>query len=383
MNLVTLKALTALTQRHDEPCVSILIPTLRKDGSDQNLIRFKNARSRVERELTDYGLRPSEITDYLNRLEPYQLQGDFWNYVSDGVAFFMSPDFFEIYQFPFQPEELVLVNQQFYVKPIFQLLVDDGRFFLLLLNQRGARLFEGTHHSLRELESHSLPASIEETLNYIDREGQLQLHTGTAAHGGGERSPMVHGHGGSKDMEKTDLETYFRKIDKALHPFLKDQRAPLIVAGVEYHQPLYESANTYSDLVRGMTGGHLENMKISELHQQAWAIVAPRFAERRREAAERYHQLKASRKSSTDLKAVLAAAHEGRVARLFLSRKNHAWGLFEPKTNEMLINDKRQPGDEDLLNTAGIETLLHGGDVFLVDQTDMPESVQVAANFRY
>lgn len=383
MNVVTMNALSALMDRHDEPCVSLFIPTLRADGGDQNLIRFKNARNRAEKELEAYGFKTAEVNQFLERLDPYLKQNDFWDYVPDGVAFYLSHDFFEIYQLPFSPEEIVLVNQHFYVKPIFHLLADDGRFFLLLLNQRNVRLFEGSRYAMRELAPASLPPAIEEALSYVDRERQLQLHTKTSTPMGQERSAMYHGHGAEKDSEKIDIEQYFRMIDKALHPFLRDQRAPLVVAGIEYQIPIYESVNTYPSLVRGMTGGHLENRKVDELHNEAWEFVGPRFAERRRQAAERYQQLKNARKSSTDLREVLQAANDGRVGRLFLNRTRHAWGLYEPKTQELLLHETREPGDEDLLNTAGVDTLLKGGEVFLVDEPEMPEPADLAANFRY
>ena len=49
----------------------------------------------------------------------------------------------------------------------------------------------------------------------------------------------------------------------------------------------------------------------------------------------------------------------------------------------MSIHAERQPGDEDLLDRAALETMLNGGMVYAVKPEAMPADLPVAAVFRY
>ncbi|MDX2243921.1 MAG: hypothetical protein NW224_24865 [Leptolyngbyaceae cyanobacterium bins.302] len=50
---------------------------------------------------------------------------------------------------------------------------------------------------------------------------------------------------------------------------------------------------------------------------------------------------------------------------------------------ELEIHNDAQPGDEDLLNAAAIQTLFHGGTVYAVEPQNVPDDAPVAAVFRY
>jgi hypothetical protein len=47
------------------------------------------------------------------------------------------------------------------------------------------------------------------------------------------------------------------------------------------------------------------------------------------------------------------------------------------------VRDRPQPGDQDLLDLAAVQTLFHGGTVYAVDPGDVPDDAPVAALLRY
>jgi hypothetical protein len=48
-----------------------------------------------------------------------------------------------------------------------------------------------------------------------------------------------------------------------------------------------------------------------------------------------------------------------------------------------MIHTEAQPGDEDLLDLAALQTFSTGGTVYAVTPEQMPDKAQVAAIFRY
>ena len=78
---------------------------------------------------------------------------------------------------------------------------------------------------------------------------QVRFRAGSMS--GAPGMAMVSGHGGVTDDTKENLLKYFRLIDRGLHDLLKDERAPLVLAGVEYLFPIYREANTYPRLIEG------------------------------------------------------------------------------------------------------------------------------------
>jgi hypothetical protein len=51
--------------------------------------------------------------------------------------------------------------------------------------------------------------------------------------------------------------------------------------------------------------------------------------------------------------------------------------------NKLVIHETQQNGDECLLNTAVIKTILTGGDVHILEKEKMPAASQIAAVLRY
>jgi hypothetical protein len=70
------------------------------------------------------------------------------------------------------------------------------------------------------------------------------------------------------------------------------------------------------------------------------------------------------------------------VESLFVDRDAHEWGFYDRATGEVQLRSPRHPQDDDLLDYAAVQTLLHRGAVYAVtpDQSPWPP---IAAVFRY
>jgi hypothetical protein len=164
---------------------------------------------------------------------------------------------------------------------------------------------------------------------------------------------------------------------------LAGEQAPLVLAGVDYLLPIYQEANGYAFLVDEGVVGNPDDLSAKELHRQAWAIVQPRFAEERKEAISLFRQLAETDRASDELEKVVPAAHHGRIDTLFVTLGHQQWGTFDPATNEVHMHQDHKAGDNDLLDTAAVQTLLNGGTVYAVQREQMPAETSLAAVLRY
>jgi hypothetical protein len=83
------------------------------------------------------------------------------------------------------------------------------------------------------------------------------------------------------------------------------------------------------------------------------------------------------------LKDIVTAAHDGRVLMLLVSDSQEQSGVFDEATHRVKGGDTGNSGDEDLVNDAAVQTILHVGDVLVVPHAKMPNGSPLAAIFRY
>ncbi len=387
MSLLSVDTLKELVEQAQGVCVSIYMPTYRAGAeTQQNPIRFKNLIRQAESNLVDYAFSSTEANKFL---EPaLQLdQDDFWQHQDEGLAIFIAEGFYRFFKLPFSVNELVVVADRFHLKPLMPLLTGDEEFYILALSQQRVRLLQASRYNVEEVEVAGLPESMDAALQYDEtaKEGQFRISTSKGGTNNSfQHSGTFHGQGSpDQDDVKRDILQYFHIVDRCLHEILKNKHAPLILAGVEYLLPIYQEANTYAHLMEAGITENPEILKPEELHAQALSLVEPYFSQAEKQALDHYHELQNTGKTSSDLQEVIPAAYYGRVEQLFVAVGVQQWGNFDPQSSELEIHPDTQPGDEDLLNSAAIQTLLNGGEVYAVPPDEVPGEAPLAAVFRY
>jgi hypothetical protein len=342
----------------------------------QNHLRLKNLLREAEQRLRDLGVRSVEtITKPAHDLES---DGSFWRHQGEGLALFLAPDFAESYTLPVAFEDLVVVADHFHLKPMIPMMSSGEHFYVLGLSQKYVKLFRGGRYSVGEVRlSGAVPASLRDALQYDDREQSLQSHSG-----GGARA-IFHGQGLGKDAPKDDIKRYFRLIDAGLHEILKEERAPLVLAGVDYLLPLYREITEYPHVMSEGVVGSPERVSTDELHARAWEIVAPLFNRDCEAAKVRYLAVADTPTGTSDVKRAIRAAHQGRIDTLFAAIGEHLWGTWDEATEAIHIHERPEAGDIDLLDAAAAQAWLHGGTVYAVPPDEVPGGRQLAAVLRY
>lgn len=389
MAILSLDELKTLVENPASPCVSLYMP-MQKAGPEvrQNPIRFKNLIREAEERLKAMEIRPTEAVDFLQPAKELDTAA-FWEHQDHGLVIFVSPETFRYYQLPVEFEELVVVSEQFHLKPLLPLINNDGRFYILALSQDNVRFFEGSRYSVDEVEVENMPQSLDEALQYDETAKEGQNRIGTSK--GGTSNPFsqpgeFHGQGSpDRDEHQKDILQFFHVIDGVLHEKLRNQKAPLVLAGVEYLFAIYREANSYQHLQEEGIHANVDIVKPEELHEQAWQMVEPLFHQAEKAALERYEELAGSGtgKASDDIKEIVPAAYFQRIDSLFVPVDRQLWGEFDPDTMAVDLHPEPEPDDEDMLDFAAVHTLLNGGTVYAVESGQIPAKAPAVAIFRY
>ena len=369
-----------LAEVKETTCISIYMPA-EKAGAEtrKNPIRFKNLLREAREKLEQLDESNREVAEILDSAQSYIENYDFWQHQDSGLAFFINAEGIKYYRLPYNFEQSVMLSDRFNLKPLLPVITNDNKFYLLALSQNQVKFFVGSHYSLDRIElPESVPLSLAEALKYDDPEKQQQYHSGDT-----QNSPIYHGQGVGTTDNKDEIKRFFQQIDRGLNDALQEETTPLILAGVEYLLPIYQEANSYSNLLAEGITGNPENVAPSELHSSAWKIIEPHLKAARQQEIDKYHQLSDTKEASSQLEQIVAAAAAGQVDTLFVLANAQYWGEFDPQTNKVIAHPEATEDSLDLIDFAATKTYLQGGTVYTLESESMLANTPMQAIFRY
>lgn len=383
METVNQEQFRELLGRPGATCISIYLPAAEAgEETRSNPTQLKNLLRDARGQMSDLGVSSEEADRLLKPAEDRVDDYPFWQHQGKGLALFLSDDFYREYRLPYSVSPRAGCGNAFYLKPLIPLWAEDARFFILSLSREIIRFYEASPYDLEEIELEGMPRSFAEVHRFEDMEESLQFHSGVPV-GRGEQTGIFHGHGSGRDDAKEKLLQFFREIDRGLHAHLRESRAPLVLAGVEYYFPLYREANSYAQLIPEGVPGSPAGWTPDELRDQAWTRLRPHFESLRDEAAETLRLGLSKQQASADIKEVVAAAKYGRVDTCFAALDEQIPGTFNEATGQVEAFAEVHHCAHDLIDLAVVETLSHGGRVFPMRRDQMPVDAPVAAVLRY
>lgn len=388
--LLSRSELEGLTSTYDEWHVSIYMPT-RKAGKDvlENSVRLGNLLDEAQAQLVSEGMPRPEAENLLSPARALLEDEVFWQRQGDGLAVFLAEGLARKYQLPLEFGELVVVSDRFHLKPLLSVLSNNGRFYVLALSQHETRLLQGTRHRIGEInldDREQVPESIVDVLKWEDPEERIQLHTGSEAVRHRGVAAVFHGHGvASQDDPKSKILRYFQRLDEGISSLLADDDAPLVLIGDDFLLPLYREANSYPHLVEEAVAVQPQELSLEALHARSWTVVSPLFERAQKQARDVYEHLRGtqSERVSKQVEKVVPAAAFERVEGLFVAVDEQEWGIFDAATGQLERHEEQQPGDRDLLSLAAVQTMLHGGWLFIVESEEVPDDGPLAAVLRW
>jgi len=381
------KAILDLAAHAEDHCITVYLPTHRKGhevNEDYDRILFKNHIQKLRADLQQKGLKSHEVENLLNPMNELLKETEFWKDQQEGLAVFRSKDFFEYYQSPISFEAFSQINHRFMVQPLLPLLNGNKTYHILFLNKNKSHLYKASPYHIEEVETgEAFPAGIDEITQYYEFEKQYQGRV----MGRGTGNASSRGDTTEINNEKEHLlEEYFRGVDAGIRQLLGEENTPLVLASVEYYQPIYRHANTYSRLCKESLTGNFDSTPLVELRRMANELLQDYFQDAQKKRIERYQNSSGSNLVSSDLREILEAAVTGRVDTLFLRKNGQVWGKFDENNLQATIHDERQENDEPLTDKAALITIQNGGEVYILDDVDLlhkNDHVIGAALFRF
>lgn len=341
------------------PCLTVYA-ALTPGRADENKTRLGALAARAAASLG--GL--AEGADVARILAPLRrvVAGEVDIPAGEGLAHFASPDTHATVALRVRPPESVAVQSVFVIRPLLS-EVCEAAYFLLALSHREAALYHGTAAGLSRVEVPGMPEGIEGALRTHDSDEPLTLHS--FRRDGAEA--IFHGHGVGIDDHKDDLVRYFRAIDRALHPVLRDESDPLVLAGVAYLFPLYAKANTYPHLRPVGVQGNPDHATATALHRAAWPLVVEGADTEADRNVNRFHKARGAGRAAYDVRDVVEMAVAGGVETLLLTPGARAWGRYVLAEHRAGVNQTPVSGDDELWNFAAVHVLRHRGNVYEVN----------------
>jgi hypothetical protein len=351
------------------PCVTIMTP-LPEPSEVQ--VRIKNALRRAEKQLKAMNVDQQMIESLLQPAKELEQSVEISGRWGSGLVMLRSPNVFR-YSWPRNmPAETVIVGDRFPIGLLVSLFSTATSFYLLSLSQKHVHLFRCTDQSCEPI---TLPGDVPTNLNVwlnTRKPDHVLDNRSSAGPSTGSMKGVVFGTSSDRDAREEYLRHFFNEIDKGIRTVLKEQTVPLVLAGVEYELALYRRISSYPRLANESVFGSPDSLK-DEVLERARAVVQHQIPDSLQKALDQLDG--GSARVSFDGAQIVRAAQDGRVAYLFLREGNFA--------REGGVREGNNSGEEAAANTAAIETLLHGGEVFMLSPDRMPDGGSLAALMRY
>lgn len=377
--LITKKKFNELLAYRNNPVISIFIPTTRTSDFQKDQLYLKNALQEVKQGLEDQGMTTQETHQFVGKAYALLDDDNYWNHLSDGLALFIGPDFFESFELPINFKEQTIIGNKFYLRPVMPMMTGESRFFLLALSFNEVKFYEGTRYSITPvIVDDLLPENMESVLVDIGAKESLQMHQG------GGNQAIFHGQNKATDKKLKNYEKYFRSIDKGLMEMLHDEKVPMVIAAVDYLVPIYKDISAYSNIVTEHISGNPENSTPVDLHRRAMNILETFNHSRKVTITNNFGDFLANDKASFSITDIVKSAYDGKVENLFINQDYQSWGRYDSVKRLVVIHKEKQADSEDLIDLAASYTYEQGGNVYTCAREELPRpTANVNATYRF
>ena len=281
--------------------------------------RLRGIVDTVAERIEQIDMKPDQRAAMLHKLRNFAENIDFARHRDPGLAIFAAPataesEGFWVIPLPNAPGEMMVIGQDFHIKPLLPLIAANQRFGILALSKTNVRLLAATPFQWQELPLDVLP---------LDAQAELDSRPAAAAAAGGEAVD---------DVRKEILVASPRNIATAIKAAIKDDPAPVILVadpGVAGHflqqveirqiqeQPLQINPFALSD---------------QELHAKVLDVIRPVLDVDLNAVLEQVTARLGTAEPNVAirLEEILAAGQEGRVDAVVVAEDESLWGRLNP-----------------------------------------------------
>lgn len=274
IQLPTKTEIEVLEALHKPLSLSLYAPYIAPSSpNNPNRIQLKNLLKEARLQLASAGVGVRDIASTLEPVEKLIDGEEFRANHGHSLALFVQQGFFQFFRLP--PDgvsSLIVMGEEFHVQPIIELIDNNPPYYVLILSHNGTQLLKGDYYHIEQLELQKYPTTMKQELRIDEYPNETQTHS-VAAADRGKGSEKFHGQYNETQVDKEMLVEFFRRIDHKLLKLLKDEKTPLVIAGVDYLLPLYRQVSTYPNLLADEIRGNLEHSSLDFIRDQATNII--------------------------------------------------------------------------------------------------------------
>jgi hypothetical protein len=383
MDLFTTADITKLAEPGSrETTVSLFMPTHRVGrGIEADKLRFKNLVAGVKKSL-DKKMSSAQVDALLTPAHHLSESSLEWQYMSDGLAMFLSADHHRTFRVPAPMPAFATVGNKPILGPMLRLLSGDEHFLVLALSQREIRLLHGTRNTVEVVELADVPTSLRDAVT--PKEARSDTMARPAATPGRGGRAIFYGHGaGDQHVKTIEVEQFLLSVADGLKEVLAGQSIPMVLVGLEYLVSAYRDVSAYSSVLDEAVEHNPDELSPEQLHELAWPVIERRLRAERAQEIDRFQELHGTGLASDDLSTVSEAATAGRVDTLFVTADPWCWErVLDNDAPIVELGTDQRFADCELVDEAAVATLNAGGKIYATSETITPNG-EVAAIFRY
>lgn len=365
------------------PCLSLYVglsSASPAQSAKMNALEWKEAVRRAEPKAKQYGTQGRELLESVADWEAVLPDG---KARGNSLAVFRSPDQFRVAWLDGLLPSRAVVGPHFYIRPLLPQMTRHAVFDILALSQNDVRMLRCTSRSAEEV---AFPGGVKTSFEDWMNTAKPDHASNNMEVGGPSTGSMKGVISTTSTTDREDrgefLAHFFGQIDRGVNEALRSKSEPLVLAGVDHQLSLYRSINSYPHLAQESVQGAPNGLKAGEMHARALEAMAKCYRKKVDGVLAEYNH-KAGGGASNRLKDIVTAAHEGRVLTLLVSDSVESTGVFDQATHTVKARETGGSEDEDLINNAATQTILHAGQVYVVQNGRMPNGAPLAAVFRF
>ncbi len=370
-----------LFNAEEGPFISLYQPTHRHSPENQqDPIRFKNLVREIEVSLKEKYPK-KEIKPIMDTFIRLSEDKEFWNYTNEGLAVLYAEGQAIIYKLNRTVKELVVVGENFHIKPLIRNFQSADRYHALGLNREGFTIFEGNRYGFDEVDLDAdIPRNIREALGDQFTSSYLTVGRYAGAGVGG----VFHGHGSRKDEIEKDTERFFRFVDKVvLDHYSRPMELPLVLVALPEYHTLFKNISHNPYLLEKGVGVNYDILTVDKLKDRIWEVIEPIYLKKTSDLVDRFGEAQAQDLGSDDKVQIAKASVENRIETLLLESDKIVPGRLNKETGQIEEGELIDPEIGDLLNDIAETTLKFGGEVVILPKERMPTDRGAAAIYRY
>jgi len=354
------------------PCLTVVVPDHHPgmpEASQRNHIRTLVKAAKQRAVAIPTAAWPPDFENPLEELATSLPTGG-----GPGLAVYRTPDSIESFAVEGDTAKAVLASHP-YVMPLLVPAFATHDLFVLGLSKKRLRLLEYVDGVCEQKElPEGIPASVEASGHSHRGNSPVENRT-SAGSSVGSMGGIRFGTGGERETAHEAMEHFCALIDQGLQPMLHNR--PLLLMGVKEEIAAYRRVSHYDFLLHTEVDGNIESFTPAHIAALASKAALAEYHRLGEQVFAECREMRDRTRTTNDAHEVLKAAAAGRVHKLVARGGTELLGPLDAD-----LNNAHLP-TEDLVNAAVVETLRHGGQVYLLPPEQMPITESVCAILRY